>query len=210
MYEMLTGKVPFDGENPVTVALKHINEEIVPPSELVEGIPPALERCVMKATSKYQTNRYANADELIEELNNISFVTNIATDSIFAPSDVIEKNKKRLANEDDDDNGKKKKKKKKKKGRTIAIIIAVILLLAAGGGYVAAWKMGIFSATKPAPDFLGKTMEEAEAIAAEEGFTIKQGKDIYSNDYPEGKICTQDPEPYMFPRAARKAWCLIS
>ena len=195
MYEMLTGKVPFDGENPVTVALKHINEEIVPPSELVEGIPPALERCVMKATSKYQTNRYANADELIEELNNISFVTNIATDSIFAPSDVIEKNKKRLANEDDDDNGKKKKKKKKKKGRTIAIIIAVILLLAAGGGYVAAWKMGIFSATKPAPDFLGKTMEEAEAIAAEEGFTIKQGKDIYSNDYPEGKICTQDPEP---------------
>ena len=57
MYEMLTGKVPFDGENPVTVALKHINEEIVPPRELEPGIPPALERCVMKATNKYQTKR---------------------------------------------------------------------------------------------------------------------------------------------------------
>ena len=55
--------------------------------------------------------------------------------------------------------------------------------------------MGVFSDTKPAPDFLGMTVEEAKQAAEEEGFTIKQGKDIYSNDYPEGKICTQDPEP---------------
>ena len=196
MYEMLTGKVPFDGENPVTVALKHINEEIVPPSELVEGIPPMLERCVMKATSKYQTNRYANADELIEDLNNISFVTNVAGDSIFASSDYIEKGKKRKALEDAQEVASQKGKKKgKKKGKVIGIIVAIVLLLAAGGGYFAAWKMGVFSDTKPAPDFLGMTVEEAKQAAEEEGFTIKQGKDIYSNDYPEGKICTQDPEP---------------
>jgi serine/threonine protein kinase len=52
MYEMLTGKVPFDGDNPVSVALKHINEEIVPPSALVKGIPPRIEQIVMKANSK--------------------------------------------------------------------------------------------------------------------------------------------------------------
>ena len=39
MYEMLTGRVPFDGENPVSVALKHINEEIAPPSNFVESVP---------------------------------------------------------------------------------------------------------------------------------------------------------------------------
>ena len=100
MYEMLTGKVPFDGENPVTVALKHINEEITPPSELVAGIPPALERCVMKATSKYQTNRYSSAEEMIEELDNISFVTDVAGTSVFASTDVIEKNRKRKAAEE--------------------------------------------------------------------------------------------------------------
>ncbi len=195
MYEMLTGKVPFDGENPVTVALKHINEEIVPPSELVDGIPPMLERCVMKATSKYQTNRYANADELIEDLNNISFVTNVAGDSVFASSDYIEKSKKRKALEESEENGGQGGKKKKKKNKALPVIIALVLILLAGGGYFAAWKMGVFSDTKPAPDLLGKTVEEAQAIAQEEGFTIKQGKDIYSNDYPEGKICTQDPEP---------------
>lgn len=41
LYEMLTGQVPFDGDNPVQVALMHINDEITPPSQLVSGIPPA-------------------------------------------------------------------------------------------------------------------------------------------------------------------------
>ena len=61
LYEMLTGKVPFDGENPVQVALMHINNEMTPPSKLVSGIPPALEQIVMKATDKYQSNRYATS-----------------------------------------------------------------------------------------------------------------------------------------------------
>jgi serine/threonine-protein kinase len=55
--------------------------------------------------------------------------------------------------------------------------------------------MGTFSSTKPAPDLMDKTIEEAKAIAEEEGFRLKQGKDIYSADYSEGRICLQDPEP---------------
>ena len=80
MYEMLTGRVPFDGENPVEVALKHINEEIIPPSKLVKGIPPNLEKMVMKATDKFQTNRYKSADELVEDLENIEFVNRFFPD----------------------------------------------------------------------------------------------------------------------------------
>ena len=130
MYEMLTGKVPFDGENPVTVALKHINEEITPPSELVAGIPPALERCVMKATSKYQTNRYSSAEEMIEELDNISFVTDVAGTSVFASTDVIEKNRKRKAAEEaEEEAAASRKKKKKKKGKRNAIIAAGRILI---------------------------------------------------------------------------------
>ena len=40
MYEMLTGRVPFDGDNPVNIALMHINGEMTPPSKLVAGVPP--------------------------------------------------------------------------------------------------------------------------------------------------------------------------
>ncbi len=134
MYEMLTGKVPFDGDNPVTVALKHINEEITPPSKLVDGIPPALEQAVLKATNKFQTNRFNSAEELIEELDNIEFVTKMVGNSIFInASETVEQQKKqenRDAEEDEDGRRKKKKKKSKddpdtdRDGKIIPIVIA--------------------------------------------------------------------------------------
>ena len=198
MYEMLTGKVPFDGDNPVTVALKHINEEIVPPRELEPSIPPALERIVMKATSKFQTNRYANADELIQDLDNVSFVTAIAPDSIFESTTVVEKRNKRkqdLEKDIEEVVEARERDRKKKRRRTLAIIAAVVVLLAAAAGGYIAWQMGTFSSTKAAPDLIDKTYDEAKAIAEEEGFKVKKGKDIYSSEYAEGRVCQQDPQP---------------
>ncbi len=198
MYEMLTGKVPFDGDNPVTVALKHINEEIVPPRELEPSIPPALERIVMKATSKFQTNRYANADELIQDLDNVSFVTAIAPDSIFESTTVVEKRNKRKQDLEKDIEqvveARERDRKKKRRKRIAIITIIAILLGASGGGYYA-WKMGAFSSTKAAPDLMDKTYEEAASIAESEGFKVKRGNDIYSSEYAEGRICMQEPEP---------------
>ncbi len=198
MYEMLTGKVPFDGDNPVTVALKHINEEIVPPIELEPGIPPALDRCVMKATSKFQTNRYSNADELIQELENISFVTNVTDGTMFESSEVTEKRNKRreqYEKEVEKEVEERERERKKKNRKKAAIIIAVVLVLAAIGGGIAAWRMGVFSDTMAAPDLLDMTLEEATKYAEENGIRIKRGKDVYSSDYAEGRVCLQDPEP---------------
>jgi serine/threonine-protein kinase len=61
-------------------------------------------------------------------------------------------------------------------------------------GFVGAWRMGAFSSTKEAPDLMGKTLEDAQETAEAEGFRLKQGKDIYSTEYPEGTVCLQDPE----------------
>ncbi len=198
MYEMLTGKVPFDGDNPVTVALKHINEEITPPRELEPGIPPALERIVMKATSKFQTNRYSSADELIQDLDNVSFVTAIAPDSIFESITVVEKRNKRkqdLEKDIEEVVESRERERKKKRRKVIAIVSVIVLLLAAAGGAYAAWKMGAFSSTKAAPNLVDKTYDEAKEIAESQGFKLKKGKDIYSSEYAEGRICQQDPAP---------------
>lgn len=83
MYEMLTGRVPFDGDNPVNIALMHINGEMVPPSRLVAGVPPALEHIILKCTDKYPVNRYASAEELIEALNNLEFVGSVVGSSVL-------------------------------------------------------------------------------------------------------------------------------
>lgn len=68
LYEMATGQVPFDGESTVSVAIKHLQEEITPPSELVPDIPYSLERIILKCTQKNSERRYRNTDELIRDL----------------------------------------------------------------------------------------------------------------------------------------------
>ena len=68
LYELLTGRVPFDGEAPVSVALKQVSEPPVPPSQLRPGIPPALEHVVMRALEKDPARRYGSADEFIAAL----------------------------------------------------------------------------------------------------------------------------------------------
>ena len=68
MYEMITGHVPFDGDSTVSVAVKHLKEEMVPPSKEVPGIPYSLECIILKCTQKATSNRYQNCQEVIEDL----------------------------------------------------------------------------------------------------------------------------------------------
>lgn len=68
MYEMVTGQVPFDHENGVTIALMHLQNEITPPSELMEDLPDSLEKIILKCTMKKPEERYQTADELSEDL----------------------------------------------------------------------------------------------------------------------------------------------
>ena len=68
MYEMVTGHVPFDHENGVTIALMHLQNEITPPSQIRDGIPGSLEKIILKCTMKKPEDRYQTADELITDL----------------------------------------------------------------------------------------------------------------------------------------------
>ncbi|MBM3673164.1 MAG: Stk1 family PASTA domain-containing Ser/Thr kinase [Actinobacteria bacterium] len=68
LYEMLTGRAPFVGESPVAVAMKHVREQPVPPSQYVADLPPDLERIVLKAMSKDLATRYQSAEELRADL----------------------------------------------------------------------------------------------------------------------------------------------
>jgi serine/threonine-protein kinase len=68
MYEMVTGRVPFDGDTTVAIAIKHLQEEIVPPSIYTPDLPYSLEQVILKCTQKDPDRRYQTAGELIEDL----------------------------------------------------------------------------------------------------------------------------------------------
>jgi len=68
MYEMITGELPFDGDSTVSIALKHLQEDITEPSEIVPEIPYSLERIILKCTQKSPDRRYADVTLLAKDL----------------------------------------------------------------------------------------------------------------------------------------------
>ena len=215
LYEMLTGEVPFDGDNPVSIALMHINDPITPPSQLAAGIPPQLEKVVMKATDKYQSNRYKSADEMIQDLDNIDFITKVMGDSVFigndaksatgeigdaaktaAKSPLEEELEKELSLQDRKIDGKKEG-KKNSSGKKSWILIAVIgVIVLAAGIFGFGTMMGWFGGNDEeieVPDLTGYTLEEAREELEGLGLQMEEGEPVYSPDQEKGKITSQSP-----------------
>lgn len=68
LYEMLTGRAPFVGQSPVTVAMRHISEDVPPPSAALSGVPPFLDAVVARATAKDPDQRFASAETMADAL----------------------------------------------------------------------------------------------------------------------------------------------
>lgn len=98
MYEMVTGKVPFEGETNVAIALKHINNEIVPPRQVCPDIYSSLEKVIMKATQKKPEKRYLTATALIADLRRVKANPNI--DIVVAGSGVTSAPTQKFTTED--------------------------------------------------------------------------------------------------------------
>jgi len=85
IYEMVTGKVPFDAESPVTIALKHLQDTPIPPIELNSSIPSGLNTLIMRCMEKDPNNRYQSAREVLMDLINIQ--RNLNYEVAAAPPD---------------------------------------------------------------------------------------------------------------------------
>lgn len=208
MYEMLTGKVPFDGDNPVSIALQHINGEMVPPSKVVSGVPPALEHIIMKCTDKYPVNRYASADELIEALNNLEFVGSVVGNSVLmgrggeasrTPSRPERVQRGPIAETDyddgddmyeeydDDEPGRFSGLKKKILIGAGGVVLLILVIMLA---------MSLFGKEEiEAPALTGLTFEQAQEVAADYKIKVKEGAEVVSEEVDKGLIVSQDPEP---------------
>ncbi len=202
MYEMITGRVPFDGDNPVNIALMHINGEMVPPSRLIAGVPPALEHIILKCTDKYPVNRFASADELIEALNNLEFVGSVVGSSVLMGNNTDPRGRTPIAETDydegenyEEEERRRKPKKSTNKNKKLAIIggsvaggLIIILVVL---GLILGWFGG---KEVEVPSFKNMTLEEAQTAAEEYNLEIKMGEEVVSEDVEKGKIVSSDPE----------------
>ncbi len=86
MYEMVTGRVPFEGDNNVSVALMHIQNEMIPPRQYYPDIYSSFEKIILKATQKKPERRYLTASALIADLKRVQNNPNI--DIVVAPTSI--------------------------------------------------------------------------------------------------------------------------
>ena len=197
MYEMLTGKVPFDADTPVSIALKHMQEEPVPPIEKNSSIPVAVNNIIMKALQKDTQQRYGTATEMLADLRRAlkdpegDFVNNSTYEDL--PTQRIS-----VVGEQTAKRGTTKKENKfkqfVKKHKVLVWIIVLIMLFAISLGGT----MLYFNLTAPKeipiPNLIGKTSEEAEQILTKSGIKFEYNDEEYSSEYEVGQIMKQDPE----------------
>ncbi|MCW6092890.1 Stk1 family PASTA domain-containing Ser/Thr kinase [Clostridium sporogenes] len=221
MYEMLVGKVPFDGESPVSVAVKHIQNEVVAPKEIDDKIPESLNSVVLKCLEKNPVKRYQTIKNLEEDLarieNNESILngsSNISENDVTRVMDtaVINDKIKEMAQndeyEDDDEEYEddeyedeedeiEDKKKRSNKGKTnkkliLGIAMAVLFLVVGSvSAYLAFNKSG--GKKVEVPNVVGLTKEEAQKVLSEKKLKLVVAQKV-KNEKKEGTIIESYPK----------------
>ena len=204
MYEMITGRVPFDADTPVSIALKHMQEEPVEPQEINPNIPDAVNKIIMKALQKEPALRYQTATEMLQDLKmslkdpSGDFVDQGGIDPTSATRkiDLDEYGNIQTKKTRNSENNKKENKLKKfiKNHKKLSIFIGLILLfIIAFGG-----TLGILNITNPAevqiPNLVGMSKEEAQADAEEAKLKFEIANEEYNAEVPEGFVISQDPK----------------
>lgn len=221
MYEMLVGKVPFDGESPVSVAVKHIQNEVVAPKEIDDKIPESLNSVVLKCLEKNPVKRYQTIKNLEEDLarieNNESILngsSNMSENDVTRVMDtaVINDKIKEMAQndeyEDDDEEYEddeyedeedeiEDKKKRSNKGKTnkkliLGIAMAVLFLVVGSvSAYLAFNKSG--GKKVEVPNIVGLTKEEAQKVLSEKKLKLVVAQKVKS-EKKEGTIIESYPK----------------
>ena len=204
LYEMVTGRVPFDADTPVSVALKHMQENPEEPININSSIPMSLNRIILKAMQKEPSMRYQDATEMINDLETClkeeagTVVKEIEETDEFAT--------KRISLNYEDTNNKTNKKegkfakiknyfKKHPFQKWIAILFGCMLV------FVLAVVITLFAlnASKVKdtvlPNFAEMTLEEAEAKAKEAKLKLEIEEDFHI-EIEAGKVISQEP-PYQ-------------
>jgi serine/threonine-protein kinase len=201
-FEMITGSVPYSGESPLSIAYKHVNSDVPPPSSVLTGIPSEADALILSATKRDPALRYQTAQDFLSDVRRVRktlpapkpFVdlkntlvvdrkdfealsgTEKTTDQTFRPKDFPQREKKR-------------------RGLWFVLALAVGVLLAGLGGW---WLAAGPGQNVDTPNLVGKTLEEAQGVLLAttdtEQLTIAAGDPVFSETIPLGVIVSTDPQ----------------
>ena len=217
LYESATGRLPFDGPDAVSVAMKQVNDLPVPPREINPAIDPALEAIIMKAIAKNPADRFATAKDMRLALNDylagrpvnlgegFTSAETVVMGGVVPPVGVadgtavmpamggVSPASPTAAQRSYNANNTSGKKNNKK---TIAIVIGIIAALAVVGGIAFALMSGSGNDKDKVavPSVVGQTVDQATAAIEGAGFELGKVEESFDDKVESGKVISQDPK----------------
>lgn len=217
LYESATGRLPFDGPDAVSVAMKQVNDLPVPPREINPDIDPTLEAIIMKAIAKNPADRFATAKDMRLALNDylagrpvnlgegFTSAETVVMGGVVPPVGVadgtavmpamggVSPASPTAAQRSYNANNTSGKKNNKK---TIAIVIGIIAALAVVGGIAFALMSGSGNDKDKVavPSVVGQTVDQATAAIEGAGFELGKVEESFDDKVESGKVISQDPK----------------
>lgn len=203
LYEMLSGKVPFEGETPIAVALKHVREKVIPPTRYNPSIPPLLESVVLKALSKDPKDRFESISDMMSDLR-LSQGFTMSKTQRHEPYDfatqmipAVDPDAMDEFSTDDDTTSKEVKKKTMLSKiasipqKYIVLSAAVIFLIAFLGAFLS---YGNFwsNTTVDVPNVVGKQVSVAKNMLEDKHLRVSTSE-VTNTDIPAGQVISQTP-----------------
>lgn len=212
MYEMATGVLPFDGDNPVALAMRHVHDLPEPPSSIVPGFPANLEAVIMHALGKTPTERYLTAQQFLEDLaavqqgRDIHFpvtsseqATRVMTGAALPPlasqkTTVRRRESPPVADPQALPSAYAGPPPRRRGSIWPWILVAILIVALAGGAYaiLSSWKNPAAELIA-VPGVLSLTEAEARDALARAGFEMKVEGDQPSADVEKDYIARQEP-----------------
>lgn len=212
-YELLTGELPFDEENTVSIAIKHIQEDITPPKTILPEIPQSVSDVVVRLCQKRPDDRYQDCEELIADLDQIMLNASVDLNGspnnggLISDDSLFQVEPEDTAGDAADETGIDDLRKKKKRKRVlIGLLVAALAIAGIVAGYHA------FSASRKVtvPDVSGMTKSQAKTAVEAVGLTLEVESTEYSDTVDRGKIISQSPKANAMSREGRTVKVVIS
>ena len=200
LYEMLTGVKPFDGDNPVAIALQHMEKDATPPRDVMPSIPEALEEIVLHAMEREPAKRYQSAAEMIKDIDKFKANQNIVFGYKNANNEVVEKNNKNQVIYDDEDYDDEDYEQPKKRSYVVpilmAVTVAVVIVAALLVSHILISNLGSSSThtgNVEIENFVGQSIVDVEQKY--NGKLKFEATQEYNDIYEEGIIFEQGQTP---------------
>ena len=234
MYEAATGQVPFQGDDAISVALKQVNEQPKPPSQLNPAVDPSLESIILKCMQKNPAARFQTADELYHVLRDYlagrmqavnsatAMLAAQATNKIERGAGVqpiksgtatlprVERTNRYRVQSATEQAAEEEEARERRHRRNVILGVLGALLAIGVAAFVVFSALGSRAAMKQVPNLIGKTQEEAIALIEQNGFDVGNVRGGYSKDYEEGLVFDQTPTSTQMAEEGSKIDIMVS